>query len=146
MVLEEERVTRFDGARVLRAEDYPLYEAFFRAIRPNAHPEDWLEEYFLEKTGLGYFTGYEMEGQLVSVCDPPDMPYLEGRIQHTGIQTQREFRRKGYGLRAAGLAAHHLRELGVCPQWECDAENQPSFQLAKAIGYRHYADAYVLEE
>lgn len=146
MIFEKEVMDSYGNAKILKASDYPLYEAFFHSIHPNANTDGWLEEYFIEKTEKEYFAGYLSENKLVSVCDAPDMPYMEDRIQHTGINTLAEERRKGYAACTAALAAHHLIENGVCPQWECDVENTASINLAKAIGYQEYGTAYILEE
>lgn len=146
MVFRQERVQEYGNARILKKEDYPLYEAFFRKTSPSADPTGWLQEYFEEKAEKEYFAGYFSEGTLVSVCDAPDMPYMEDVIQHTGIKTVKEERRKGYAKRTAALVAHHLLEKRVCPQWECQAENVASIVLAESIGYEKYGMAYILEE
>lgn len=146
MIFDREVVTDYGNAKVLEAADYPLYEEFFRAVTPEADPEGWLSEYFMEKAEKGYFTGYYSDGRLLSVCEAPDMPYMEERIQHTGISTLKEERRKGYATCVAALAAHNLIERGVCPQWECDADNTGSVKVAKAAGYKEYGEAYILEE
>ena len=145
MALERERVSNYGAAKALAPADYPLYEAFFREAYPNAEPDGWLEDYFTEKA-RGCFTGYLSGGRLLSVCDLPDMPYMQGKIQHTGIHTLEGERRKGYALCAAALAVHNLLAGGVCPQWECGAENTASIELAKAAGFREYGTAYILEE
>lgn len=146
MIFKQETVADFGNAKILRADDYPLFEAFFLEANPGSDPSGWLKDYFIEKSGKEYFTGYLLDGKLVSVCDTPNMPYLQGTIQHTGIQTLAPERRKGYAARTAALAAHHLLEMGICPQWECGADNLASVALAKAIGYGEFAEAYVLEE
>jgi len=146
MVFRQERVKEYGNAQVLKKSDYPLYEEFFRLTSPTADPTGWLQEYFEEKTEKEYFTGYFMNGKLVSVCDAPDMPYLEDIIQHTGIVTLKNERRKGYAKLTAALAAHHLIENGICPQWECHIENTASIALAESIGYERYGVAYILEE
>ena len=135
MKFAEERVHDFGSARILEKSDYQLYEEFFRATSPKADPSGWLREYFEEKAEKEYFAGYLLDGRLVSVCDAPDMPYMEDVIQHTGIVTLETERRKGYAKRTAALAAHHLIENGICPQWECHVEilwspkiNPPSLQ------------------
>lgn len=146
MMFENETVTCYDNARILKAEDYPLYQAFFRATYPSANLNEWLYEYFIEKTNKEYFVGYLSGHKLLSVCDAPDMPYMEDKIQHTGINTLKEERRKGYATCTAALATHHLIEKDICPQWECHVENIASIELAKAIGYKEYGVAYILEE
>lgn len=146
LMFHGEKVTQYGDARVLSPADYSLYEAFFRAIHPSANPDGWLYAYFTEKAAKGYLTGCIKDGHLVSVCDAPDMPYMENKIQHTGIATLVGERRKGYARCAAALSTHLLIENGVCPQWECDADNIASFELAKSIGYNEFGRAYILEE
>ena len=141
-----ERVHDFGSARILEKSDYPLYEEFFRATSPKADPSGWLREYFEEKAEKEYFAGYLLDGRLVSVCDAPDMPYMEDVIQHTGIATLETERRKGYAKRTAALAAHHMIENGICPQWECHVENIASIALAETVGYEKSGVAYIVEE
>ena len=143
LVFQEEKVTEYGDAKVLEGKDYPLFESFFRETHKNADPAGWLSDYFSEKEG--FLTGYFKDGRLVSVCDAPDMPYMEDQIQHTGIATLEEERRKGYGKRTAALATHRLLRKGICPQWECRLDNLASFELAKSIGYKEFGRAYILE-
>lgn len=146
MIFHEEVVKQYGAARILKDIDYPLYEAFFRAANPGADPTGWLYEYFMEKVSKECFVGYPLYGKLVSVCDAPDMPYMEDKVQHTGISTLIEERRNGYARCTAALAANHLIENGICPQWECVADNRASIELAMSIGYKKYGIAYILEE
>ncbi len=146
MIFRRECVLEYGNARVLKKSDYPLYEEFFRLNSPKANPTGWLQDYFEEKAEKEYFTGYIQDSKLVSVCDAPDMPYMEDVIQHTGIVTLKNERKKGYAKRTAALAAHHLIENGICPQWECHVSNTASIALAESIGYEKYGVAYILEE
>ena len=145
-IFAREKVSDFGEARLLTPEDYPLYEEFFKATNPDSDPEGWLKEYFAEKAEKGLFAGCFAEGRLVSVCDAPDVPYMEGRVQHTGIMTREEERGRGFGKAAAALSTHHLIENGICPQWECEADNAASAALAKSIGYEEYGTAFIAEE
>lgn len=146
MIFQEETVLQYGNAKILGSSDYPYYETFFRATHKTASPDGWLQEYFLDKVSKGYFTGYFKDNCLVSVCDAPDVPYMENEIQHTGIVTLEEKRQKGYGKLTAALSTHHLLQIGICPQWECDINNIASFELAKSIGYKEYGTAYIVEE
>lgn len=146
MIFQEEAILQYGDAKILTAADYSFFEVFFRETHKGANPDGWLKEYFLEKVNKEYITGYYKDGCLVSVCDAPDMPYMEDKIQHTGITTLEEERRKGYGKLTAALSAHHLLQMGICPQWECNMENTASFELAKSIGYREFGTAYIVEE
>lgn len=146
MKFKQECVQEYGNARVLKKTDYNQYEEFFRLTSPTADPSEWLQAYFEESVEKEYFTGYFVDGRLVSVCDAPDMPYMEDIIQHTGIMTLESERKKGYAKRTAALATHNLIEKGICPQWECDVENTASITLAESIGYEKYGIAYILEE
>lgn len=53
---------------------------------------------------------------------------MEDIIQHTGIETLEEERRKGYAKCTAALAVHNLIENGICPQWECNINNIASIE------------------
>ena len=146
MIFGKEYITDYGNARILNRSDYSCYEAFFRAVSPAADPNGWLKDYFNEKAAKEYFVGYFVNGALVSVCDAPDMPYMEDVIQHTGIETLPQERRKGYAKCTAALATHHLIERCICPQWECNASNIASIVLAESIGYKKFGLAYILEE
>lgn len=146
MQFRKELISDYGAARLLKKDDYPAYETFFRRCSPAADPTGWLQEYFEEKSAKEYFAGYFVNDALVCVCDAPDMPHMADRIQHTGIITLPEERRKGYARCTAALATNHLLEIGVCPQWECSAANTASIALAKSIGYETYGFAYIHEE
>ena len=146
MIFNGETVAQYGDARILTAADFPLYETFFREIYPQSNPDGWLYEYFVNRTSKERFFGYIKDGCLVSVCDAPDMPFMEEEIQHTGIATLPTERRKGYARCVVAFATHHLIEKGVCPQWECEVDNVASFELAKSIGYVEYGKAYIWEQ
>lgn len=146
MIFRQELVHDYGCARILQASDYPSYEAFFRKTVPSADPTGWLQDYFVQKASKGYFAGWFQNDALVSVCDAPDMPFMTDAIQHTGIITLESERRKGFARATAALAAHHLIQNDICPQWECRAENTASIALAESIGYEKYGMAYILEE
>ena len=141
-----EMVFDYGNAKILDPTDYSLFESFFRKAHPAADPEEWLYDYFTEKTAKECMAGYIENGVLVSVCDAPDMPYMEGLIQHTGIMTLPDHRNKGYAKSTAALSTHYLLRNGVCPQWECNAKNNASINLAHALGYQDFAQAYIWEE
>lgn len=146
MIFKQELVHNYGAARVLSKKDFKCYENFFRFIHPKIDTSDWIQKYFEDKVRKEYFTGYFVNDSLVSVCDAPDMPYMEDAIQHTGIVTLSEERKKGYAKLTTGLATHNLIEKGICPQWECQLENAASIALAESIGYIKYGIAYIVEE
>lgn len=146
MIFKNELVNDFGGARILSIDDFKSYNKFFSLIHPKINSNDWLQEYFEEKVNKEYFTGYFVGDSLVSMCDAPDMPYMENKIQHTGIVTLPKGRRKGYAKLTAALNTHNLIEKGICPQWECQLDNYASISLAESIGYKKYGVALIVEE
>ena len=146
LIFKNELVNSFGVARILNKDDFKSYKRFFSLIHPKINSDDWLQEYFEEKVNKEYFTGYFVGDSLVSVCDAPDMPYMENKIQHTGIVTLPEERKKGYAKLTTALATHNLIENGICPQWECQLDNTASISLAESIGYKKYGVALIVEE
>lgn len=142
----EECVFDYKDARMLKRDDYPLFEIFFKKAYPSVSEIGWLKAYFEGKVDKGFFFGYIIDDEIVALCDAPDMPYLEGNIQHTGIVTLPEYRRKGYAKLCAALATHHHIQSGIVPQWECALDNIASIQVAKSIGYKEFARAFIFEE
>ena len=146
MEFVEECVFDYKDARMLKRDDYPLFENFFKKAYPSVSETSWLKAYFEGRVDKGFFFGYIIDDELVALCDAPDMPYMEGYIQHTGIVTLPEYRRKGYAKLCAALATHHHINSGIVPQWECALDNIASIQVAKSIGYKEFAQAFIFEE
>ena len=146
MEFVEECVFDYKDARMLKRDDYPLFETFFKKAYPSVSEIGWLKAYFEGKVDKGFFFGYIIDDELVALCDAPDMPYMEGDIQHTGIVTLPEYRRKGYAKLCAALATHHHIQSGIVPQWECALDNIASIQVSKSIGYKEFAQAFIFEE
>ena len=146
MEFVEECVFDYKDARMLKRDDYPLFENFFKKAYPSVSETSWLKDYFEERVDKGFFFGYIIDDELIALCDAPDMPYMEGYIQHTGIVTLPEYRRKGYAKLCAALATHHHIQSGIVPQWECALDNIASIQVAKSIGYKEFAQAFIFEE
>ena len=146
MEFVEECVFDYKDARMLKRDDYALFETFFKKAYPSVSEIGWLKAYFEGKVDKGFFFGYIIDDELVALCDAPDMPYMEGDIQHTGIVTLPEYRRKGYAKLCAALATHHHIQSGIVPQWECALDNIASIQVAKSIGYKEFAQAFIFEE
>lgn len=146
MEFVEECVFDYKDARMLKRDDYPLFENFFKKAYPSVSETSWLKDYFEERVDKGFFFGYIIDDELVALCDAPDMPYMEGYIQHTGIVTLPEYRRKGYAKLCAALATHHHIQSGIVPQWECALDNIASIQVSKSIGYKEFAQVFIFEE
>ena len=146
MEFVEECVFDYKDARMLKRDDYPLFETFFKKAYPSVSEIGWLKAYFEGKVDKGFFFGYIIDDELVALCDAPDMPYMEGYIQHTGIVTLPEYRRRSYAKLCAALATHHHIQSGIVPQWECALDNVASIQVAKSIGYKEFAQAFIFEE
>jgi RimJ/RimL family protein N-acetyltransferase len=136
------------GAKILDVSDYKAFEEFFLNINLHLDVSSviWLKDYFQEKVKKRLFCGYFVKKKLVCVSDAPDMPYLDGVIQHTGVNTLKEFRKRGYAKKVCYLSAKNLLSMNICPQWETDENNIASINLAKSIGYKQIGYSLTLEE
>ena len=88
----------------------------------------------------------EVDGKIIAGLTGKGMDLEHKKITLSVLAVDPDYRRKGYAKCTAALAAHHLIENGICPQWECHAENTASIALAESIGYEKYGVAYILEE
>jgi len=141
-VFEEEKINAYGEAFLMTLDDYPLYKYFFKELNPDCD-DSWLYDYYCSK--LGYFCAYQKDKKIISLSDGPDMPYLDGRVQHTGIWTKQAYRHHGYATKTCALATNILLEKGICPQWECASANKAAVSLAKKLGYKPYAKAFMYE-
>ena len=74
----EECVFDYKDARMLKRDDYPLFEIFFKKAYPSVSEIGWLKAYFEGKVDKGFFFGYIIDDEIVALCDAPDMPYMRG--------------------------------------------------------------------
>ena len=83
-------------ANQLTLKDYPAYLQFFKTQYPDSEAETWLADYYKEIVEKGYAFGFYVGGNLVSVSDAPDMPYMKDRAVEIGMNTLLAYRNKGY--------------------------------------------------
>lgn len=132
------------STRALVSSDYETFLNYFKQENPEATDLDWLPDYYGDISSKGFVYGTFEKGRLASVSDAPDMPFMEGKIQHTGISTLPQYRGQGYAKKTAYASTRGLIEKGICPQWECDADNLGSIHTALSLGYRLVADVLVV--
>jgi len=122
--------------KTLTSAGYADFEAFFLACNTDIDGGiGWLYDYFCEMAEGGYCAGVYADGILVSCTDGPTMPYMEERIQHTGINTLPAYRGRGYAKTACIAAAKNILEQGKVPEWSCGHENVASLRLAEKVGF-----------
>ncbi len=127
-------------ARILRREDYGLYEDFFRKINPDCGSIGWLREYFDEMADAGICCGVFADGILACCTDAPLMPYMADAVQEIGVNTLEEHRGRGYASDSARLCALQIVKNGKTPLWSTDAENTASRKTALAAGFLTYGE------
>ena len=133
-------------AAALTQEDYPPFQAFHMEGYGSREESlrTWLPEYFRKIVAQEKCFGIWQDGNLVSVADGPDMPYLPEIMAEPGIMTLPGYRRRGY---AAAVCAAFLRrqlELGKVPVWGCAADNAASAALARKLGFQLFGRNYTV--
>ena len=131
-------------AKVLTAEDYPLYKDFFEANNPSMGEAEWLREYFDEMVEAGVCCGMIEDGKLASCTDAPTMPYMAEEVQEVGINTLPEYRRKHLAAEVVRRCIGQIIQQGKCPMWSTSAGNIPSQRLAERVGFEKIADYFTL--
>lgn len=133
-------------ARVLQQADFPLLLDFYqkRAARPQACSWEWLEPYFNQHAGDGFFCAVFQDGQIASCTDAPGMPYMPDSVQEVGIYTLPAYRGNGYAAQACAAAVRSIRSSGRCPQWSTTQDNLASQKLAVRAGFLPWADTWAL--
>ena len=124
----------------MTADDFMLYQAFFKECNPNIRDVDWLEEYYFEMLKFGFCYGEIISNKLVCMNDLPDMPYMENEVREIGINTLPEYRGKGLAKRVCISCIHDMVRLNICPQWSTVYANEASLRLALSVGFEKRAD------
>lgn len=132
------------SARVLTAEDYTSFEAFFKSCHLKCADLSWLKGYYDDLVARKLAWGVFVDGALVSASDAPDMPFLSSEVQEIGINTRAEFRGHGYAKMACAAAIESLLGRGICPLWSTGVENVASQRLAHSLGFERIADVLTL--
>lgn len=88
---------------------------------------------FLSK-GLGFCL---LDGeQILSMCFSP---FVGGSLREIGVDTQPDYRRRGYATLTAAAFISQCLQNGLTPVWECWADNAPSLNLAEKLGFEAVA-------
>ncbi len=88
-----------------------------------------------EKEFIKHSIGYTLlyDDQIVSTCFAS---YLSDKILEFGIETTKNFRRKGYSLIPAKALLHYCIQNNYEPMWSCRGENIPSYKVALKLGFK----------
>ena len=120
------------------------YEEWLERITNNSKVETVDPNWVLTDT---FFAIRETDNKIIGIIDlRHTLNDFFKDLGNCGYSVRPSERKKGYAKCVTALAAHHLMENGICPQWECNGNNIASIKLAEAIGYRKYGTAYILEE
>ena len=122
-----------ERARVLSANDYELYEKFYKINNPNVRDMSRLKEYFDYMSNI--CCGIIKNGILVCCADAPKMPYMSDSVQEIGVNTLTEYRGRHFASDCAALCVEQIIKSGKCPQWSCGVKNIPSQKIAERIGF-----------
>ncbi len=119
---------------------YEDYLKFFKKNNPGCRDTGWVYEYFMDMVGRKLCFGYFSNGELVSCCDTPNVPYMPDKIVEIGINTLMEHRGKGYATDVCIACINRILADHKCPLWSTDFDNAASQQLAHKAGFTKLAD------
>lgn len=125
--------------------DYEAYLIFFKAQHPDAGCETWLYDYFKDLCQQGLIFGIFQDGQLVSVTDGPDMPYMVDKVQEIGVNTLPTYQGHGYATSVVTACIHSIISRQKCPIYSCSSTNLESIKLAHRVGFKKLADVLTIE-
>jgi GNAT superfamily N-acetyltransferase len=81
------------------------------------------------------------EGQPASVCAAAA---VTESFWDVGIETQAEYRRRGYGRTCFEALEHRMAEKGKRPIWGADKKNSASLAMARRLGFEPIDEVVVL--
>ena len=85
-----------------------------------------------------------MDGELVSCTDAPAMPYMADCVQEIGINTRKEYKRRGYAKQACLCAIQEIIRQKKCPLWSTEYGNIASMRLAETLGFKRFGESYAV--
>ncbi len=81
-------------------------------------------------------------GRVLVTLDELDRPTAgagyeewQGIVAQLGVLTPPTFRRRGFGVTAAAIAANDALDAGLVPQWRSRIENHASRRIARRLGF-----------
>jgi hypothetical protein len=134
-------IVKIENKAVKLSEEHSeLFLNFFKTNNLNCRDFLWVGEYFNELVKKDYIHGIIVDGILVSATDAPEMPYMSDSVQEIGINTLKEYRKKGYAQMSCISMIETLITKNICPMWSTENENIGSDRLANSIGFKKYCD------
>jgi len=108
-----------------------IYPAMYEMIEPD---ELMAEEYKnMIKKEPRYC--YIVDGKIVSMTETESVPNIPEGVIHLGINTLREYRRKGYAAEVCAAFIDNYIRRNIFPIWQCDITNTASQALAEKLGF-----------
>jgi GNAT superfamily N-acetyltransferase len=133
------RLFRVHGCRRLEDSDVESFVKLKLDLYPECDPECLARDIQRNiKDGIAF--GVFQEGKLISVSEAPDIGHMQDLIEEVGVDTHPKYRRRGYGKAVISAMTKAILDIGRIPIYRCDPQNEASVRLAKAIGYKKYAD------
>jgi RimJ/RimL family protein N-acetyltransferase len=123
---------------VMKLMDRALYEKFQNEMDPSYRLVWESTDNFLEN-GFGFCILFE--DQIACVCNSF---YVGGGSSEIDIVTIEKYRRKGLATLTCAAFIEKCLEHNIQPNWNCDAGNQASKQLASKLGFEKLDDFHML--
>ena len=83
-----------------------------------------------------------IDGKIVSMTESENVPNKPEGIVNLGINTLRDYRRKGYATEVCAAFIDNCVRRDVLPIWQCDINNTASQSLAEKLGFKCLGSVY----
>ena len=80
----------------------------------------------------GVVAGAVVDGQVVGTAHTSA---VTDRYADIGVETQEDWRGRGFGTAAASVVARRVQEQGRIPVWSCGEDNVASLRVARKLGF-----------
>ena len=115
-----------------------VHPSLFKLIDPDATTHQNYCNTVDEKAHFCVIANYE----IVCLTESENIPNTPDGIISLGINTLKEYRRKGYATAACAAFIKHSLQQRLLPIWECAFDNLASQMLAEKLGFRHIGNVY----
>ena len=136
----------FSGAILMDDTQYDQNWEFCSKLYPTMYeiiePDEQMAEEFKSMIKKEPRYCYIVDGKIVSMTEAENVPNIPEGVIHLGINTLREYRRKGYAAEVCAAFIDNYIRRNIYPIWQCDITNTASQALAEKLGFKCLGSAY----
>jgi RimJ/RimL family protein N-acetyltransferase len=137
---EFNRNISFSNAIMMDDTHYNKYWEFCSETYPAMYeliePDDQMEEEYKEMIRREARFCLMVDDKIVSMTESENVPNKPKGMVNLGINTLRDYRRKGYASEVCAAFIDNCIQQDILPIWQCDINNVASQSLAEKLGFK----------